>query len=320
MNNDPLFLEKIKANFDPQKKTYTIPVEYLKSIQTRTYSQYVLPDLGEEIANKRGRTLKEIHDKHLDYGYANHFSEKYKKQVEDYIANHTLEEIKSAVETYDAQKMTPEKLIALYGPERQYPEFVTQQPESEQFSEQSPALFAENMIPMDVESETRGRTRSRENSPERDSGMFRSRENSPAFIRSRESSPQRVEDESSKSSESHSKQLTDVLKLSQSEDVESESRGRKRSRSRENSPERDSGLFRSRENSPVFRSRESSPAFRSRESSPQRESQDKDSKRTKPCISAFDKEKSTAPSLNQEKTTASSPATPSANIPTKRKT
>lgn len=120
LNRDPSFSDKvfIEANKNTSGKyEYRIPEQHLKIVQSTPYKEHVLP-LGEKIANRKGRKLKEILEKHATTGYAQHFSEKFHDQVTGFLKKHQDEPtiIREAVEQYDAGKMTKERLTAIYGP------------------------------------------------------------------------------------------------------------------------------------------------------------------------------------------------------------
>lgn len=105
---------------DKKRNIYALPAKYLKSIQSREFSNFVLPKHGEEVVTRKGATLKQVHEKHYISGYVQHFSQKFhdwvSKFLEDNKENHKA--IIQMVEQYDADKMTSERLLEVYGPKK----------------------------------------------------------------------------------------------------------------------------------------------------------------------------------------------------------
>lgn len=128
LNRDTEFLKKValkeihgwKDKVLEDAHYYVMPAEYLKNIQSETHFGEVLKAHGNDVVNRKGKTLKEVHEKHKVSGYVQHFSEKFRDVVDNFIKSHQNNPafIRSATEQYDAGKLTMEDLIQRYGPKQ----------------------------------------------------------------------------------------------------------------------------------------------------------------------------------------------------------
>lgn len=123
LNRDDNFLDnlpnsEIDSEF-PDLGTYDLPARSYKSVQSRRFSAHVLAEQGDQVVTRRGRTLRETHEKHNVSGYVQHFSQKFHDAVTEAVSRdiNQPEKIREAVQQYDAAHMTPQRLQAVYGPE-----------------------------------------------------------------------------------------------------------------------------------------------------------------------------------------------------------
>lgn len=117
LTRNPDFSKSLKTineddDSDLSSGFYDLPPQYLKNIQSREYSQYILNEHGDEVVTRKGKTLRQTHEHYNVSGYSRHFSEKLHKSVADFLeANKdNPEKIRKAVEMYDADKMTLDRI------------------------------------------------------------------------------------------------------------------------------------------------------------------------------------------------------------------
>jgi hypothetical protein len=123
MNRDSGFVENIMveknkstAEEDESTYRYNLPPDYLKSIQSNTYANQIMPTYGKEEVTRRGKTLEQTRDKHGD-AYIYHFSKKFHDEVQQFVGinKDKVTEIQEAVNRYDAGKITLPELEKRYG-------------------------------------------------------------------------------------------------------------------------------------------------------------------------------------------------------------
>ncbi len=124
MMREPGFVDNLESRKIPiqhppiQINSFKVPARYYKSVQSRQFSEYLLPTLGDEIVTKKGNTLRETHEKHHVSQYVSHFSKKYREQVTHFVQTHEPNQVKMATLQFDAATMTAERLVAIYGPQQ----------------------------------------------------------------------------------------------------------------------------------------------------------------------------------------------------------
>ena len=121
VNRDQYFLKDFVE--DPTKKLgeiqeFDLPSSYFKSVQSTEYSQYILAQYGEEVVTRKGKTLRQTHEKHGVSGYIQHFSKKFHDVVLQELRDNQdyPEKIRSAVAEYDAANITLARLETIYHP------------------------------------------------------------------------------------------------------------------------------------------------------------------------------------------------------------
>ena len=94
---------------------YVLPPKYLKGVQSRSYQTVALDKFGEEIVTRKGNSLSAVFNKHPEQSYIPHFSKKYLRLVTEFATTHSDIELDNAINMYSAEKLTPEKLVSVYG-------------------------------------------------------------------------------------------------------------------------------------------------------------------------------------------------------------